>query len=252
MATTPIQFNATAIITTALCDIGAFMPGESIPAAKAQDALARLNVLVSNLQLSPLMFPFINREVFDVVAFQSTYTIGPGGDFDTIRPTSLTGAGLLMPSQSSTTGKIEIPRAIMTDDAYQLLQTKELTNAMFTDVYYNQSYTSGFGSVFLWPTPNTTTYQLVLYRGDTIQGFTNLTTTGSYPPGTFEVLEYGLGKRLAPTYGGAGWTPELEDLRRTAFFEFKRNNFKLTDLVLDPAMTHTHRTGYNIETGTGG
>lgn len=246
---TPIRFNANAVIAAAFSDLGTYAPGETVPSADAQAALQRLNALISGLGLSPLTFPFIDREVFAVVPGQSTYTMGPGGDFDTVRPLSLTGAGLLMPSQASTTGPIEIPRGMMTDDAYQMLQTKDLQNSMWTNVYFNPTYTDGLASVFLWPTPNSTTYQCVLYRGEVIQGFPNLTTLGDYPPGVFELLEYQLGKRLAPGYGGAGWTSELDGLARDSLALFKRNNFKLADTVLDPAMTRDRRYGYNIQTG---
>lgn len=252
MANTPISFNANAVIQAAFLDLGVFAPGESIPAPDGQLTLARLNNCVNALQLSPLTFPFVTREVFDVVSGTSTYSIGPGGDFDTVRPAGLTGAGLLMPSQAATTGPIEIPRGLMTDDAYQTLQTKDLQNAMWTAVYYNPTYSGGLGSVFLWPTPNSTTYQLVLYRSDVLQGFANLTTAYDFPQGLFEVLQYQLGKRLAPAYGATGWTPMLEEMARDTLFLFKRNNFKLADLTLDPAMTKDRRGGYNIQTGTGG
>lgn len=252
MATTPISFNANAVIAAAFADLGVYPPDEAIPASDAQRALLRLNTLISSLGLSPLTFPYIVREVFDVVAGQGTYTMGPGGDFDTIRPTALTGSGLLMPAQSVTTGAVEISRGMMTSDAYEANQVKDMQTAMWTDVYFQPTYADGLAAVILWPVPNSTTYQCVTYRGDALQGFANLTTLYDFPSGAFEMLEYQLGKRLDPGYGGRGWTAQLEDLARESLFVFKRNNFKLTDLAVDPAMTHSQRGGYIIQTGTGG
>lgn len=249
---TAIAFTARDVITQAFSDLGVFQPGESIPAPDANGALSRLNAFISGMSQSPLTFPYVGREVFNVIANQSTYTIGPGGDFDTVRPTALTGAGLLMPSLGSPTGQVEIPIAPMTDDAYQLCQVKDQTSALWTDIYFNATYTDGFATVFLWPTPTTTQNQCVLYFGSAIRGFANLTTQYDFPPGVFEMLEYELGKRLAPSYGGTGWTAELEGLRKESMFVYKRNNFKLTDAPVDPAMTHTSRGGYVIQTGTGG
>lgn len=245
---TPIRFTANDVIAAAFADLGVYTPGESIPAAEAWNALLRLNALISGLSLSPSTFPFINREVFPVVAGQSTYTMGPGGDFSTIRPMEITAAGLLMPATAVTTGTVEIPRSLLTDDAYQAIQVKDMQSPMWTAVFYDPTYADGFGSVYLWPTPSVTTYQLVLYRGQAIQGFTNLTTSGDYPPGALEMLQYELGRRLAPGYGGSGWTAMLEELRKDATFAFKRNNYRPVDLALDPALTWQRGHGYNIET----
>lgn len=245
-------FNANDVIGAAFADIGVHSPGESVPPAEANQALARLNRMIAGLGLSPAMMPFIAREVFEVTSEESTYTIGPGGDFDTVKPLSLVGAGLLQPTQGATTGRNEIPRAVLTTDAYEAISLKDMQSAMFTDVYYQRTYAGGFGLIKLWPVPNTTDNALVLYRGDLIQGFTNLTTANDYPEGLFEVLEYNLARRLATVYGGANWTQELSTLARTSLSEFKTSNFRLVDLAVDPAMTHNQRGGYIIQSGTGG
>lgn len=248
---TPIRFNANAVIEDAFLDLGVFEAGNPIPAPDAQFALRLLNKCVNTLSLQPLTFPFIDREVFDVVTNQSTYTIGPGGDFDTIKPMALTGAGLLLPSQSASTGAVEIPRAVLTDDGYQAIQVKDLRSTLWTSVYYNPTFADGLGSVFLWPTPTSTTYQCVLYRGDVIQGFADLTTFYDFPPGYAELLQYQLEKRLAKPYGQP-WEAADDDKARTALALVKRQNFKLADTPLDPALTRDRRSGYNIQTGTGG
>lgn len=253
MPTTAISFNANAVIGAMFSDLGVFQPGEVVPAPDANSALARLNVLVSSLQLSPRAMPFIEREVFDVVVGQSTYTVGPGGDWDTIRPMSLTGTGLLQPTQGSGTGRNEIPRALLTTDAYQAIQLKDLQSAMWTDVYFNPRYADGLAAVYLWPVPNTTINAFVMYRGDAVQGFSNLTTTSDYPVGLFELLQYNLGKRVAPGYGGTGWTQELEAMRLEANALFRRQNYRMEDLAVDPAMTRNirERGGYIIQVGNG-
>jgi hypothetical protein len=253
MPTTAIRFNANAVIGAMFSDLGIFQPGDVVPAPDANGALVRLNTLISGLQLSPRAMPFIEREVFDVVAGQSTYTIGPGGDFDTIRPMALTGTSLLQPSTGATVGRNEIARALITNDAYEAINLKDLQSAMWTNVFFNPTYADGLASVRLWPVPNTTSNAFVMYRGDAVQGFTNLTTQDDYQVGLFELLEYNLGKRVAPSYGGTGWTSELEALRIEATSQFKRQNYRLSDLAVDPAMTRNIRTrgGYIIQVGNG-
>lgn len=252
MANTPIRFNASAVIEDAFLDLGVFQAGETIPPFDAAFALRLLNKLITTLAIQPLTCPTTEREVFSVVAAQNTYTMGPAGDFDTVRPPSgLIGAGLLMPTSGATIGQVEIPLAPLTDDAYQAIQAKDLQSAMFTDFYFIPEYAGGLASVYLWPTPNSTTYQLVLYRADPIAGFANLTTLYDFPPGYAEMLQYQLEKRLAKPYGQP-WGPVDEDKASQALFLVKRNNFTLVDLALDPAMTNDSRGGYNIITGAGG
>ncbi len=242
------SFNANAVILDAFLDLGIFQPGETIPTADANFALRALNQTVSGMQNQPRTFPFNRREVFDVVSEQATYTIGPGGDFDTDRPPALTGAGLLMPSQSSTTGPVEVPRGFLTDDAYQGIAVKDMQSAMFTYVYFNPTYAGGLASVTLWPVPNTTDNRLVLYWGDMLAGFANLTQLYDFPPGVALVFRYHLAEMLAPSYGKE-WTELLDRLKNRALAEFKRQNYKLADTALDMTLARGGRGGYIIQTG---
>lgn len=246
---TPISFSANAVIEDAFLDLGVFAPGEAIPDADAQLAWRTLNKVVGSLALQSLTSPFADREVFSVVAGQNTYTIGPGGNFNTVKPAAMTGAGLLMPSAAATTGQIEVPITVLTNDQYAGIAAKDLQNPMFTGLRYDATYAGGLGQIYLYPTPNVTTYQLVIYHDAQIAGFANLTTTYDFPPGYAEVLQYQLEKRLAKPYGVA-WTADREDLARNALFLAKRNNYQFNDLVLDSPLVGGR--GYDINSDTGG
>jgi len=252
MPSTPVNFNAAAVVTDALIDLGVLEPGDTLSASDGALGLRALNKFISSLATQNLSFPFIEREVFPVVAGRSTYTIGPvGADFITIRPQSLTGAGLLMPTTGATTGRLEIPRGLLTDDAYANIRLKDMQAALWTDVYYQPTYAAGLGSVYLWPTPNSTIYDLVLYRGDVVQGFANLTTSYDFPPGYAELLQFNLEKRLCRVYGKSReWGPLDDDLARDALRLVKRQNFTLTDTVLDGTLGRGRPT-YMIQVGNG-
>jgi hypothetical protein len=47
-------------------------------------------------------------------------------------------------------------------------------------------------------------------------------------------------------------TPELKGMATDSLALIKRQNYKLSDLEIDPALTHDRRGGYNILTGSGG
>jgi hypothetical protein len=174
--------------------------------------------------------------------------MGPGGDFDTDRPASLNGAGLLMPSASDATGAVEIQRSVLTDDAYEAIAVKDLQSSMWTAVYFNPTYAAGLARVRLWPVPSSTDNQLVLYWGDMLTGFANLTAVYDFPPGVIQVFRYHLDEMLCPSYGKE-WTPLLERLKNKATSDYKRQNYRVSDLAVDSALTRTPRGGYIIQTG---
>lgn len=327
MAASPV--SALTLITAAMQDIGVLAQGEVPDAALGQDGLRRLNAMVDGWTNQTLTIPFVTRQVFPLVAGKGgpawPYTMGTGGDFDVPRPTSLTGAGLILapgwtpqtvssltrsgttatatvtahgystgfviimagaspegyngqvtvtvvdantftyavPSTLTTpaTGTItatstasgdpvEVPRAIITDDAFQANQVKNLTNSQSTIVYFNQTYP--LATIILWPVPDTTVNSLALYWNAQVAQFANLSTSYYFPPGYPEALEFNLAVRLCTPAYGRTIDPSILQLARESLAWVKRTNTKLSDLPTDPAITHDRRGGYNILTGTGG
>ena len=234
------------LIKRALDDIGVYSPGETLSAADAQDGLRRLNGMVSSWATQPLTIPATVREVFDLVANQggpsNPYTIGPNGDFDTVRPIYLQGAGLML---TATSPEVEIPLGLFTDDAYQAIQVKDLASTLPTGVYYNKTFP--LGQVQLWPVPNNATNDLVIYSYQALSGFADLTTQYAFAPGYEEALEYQLAVRLAIPHARP-IDPELKSRAGSALKWIKAANSKLTDLRLDPGLTVGSRGIYNILT----
>lgn len=170
--------------------------------------------------------------------------------------TAVTPATGTITTQHEGSQPVEIPRALLTDDAYQAIQIKTLPNSLFTGVYYNAT-ANPFATIVLWPVPTTNQNQLVLYLQDVFGGFADLTTTYDFPdtPGYQEALEYNLAIRLARPSGiPLERVPEIAQLAAQSLGLIKRQNYKLADMPLDPAITLTgaRRSGYNINTGTGG
>lgn len=246
----PVSFNAYSLIQASLSDIGALsLEDGGVPtAAQAQDGLNRLNAMISFLQTHNLTIPSVAREVFDLVANDGEYTIGTGGNFDTLRPMAIIGASVLLTASSP---DVEVPLAILTDDAWQRIRVKDLTSAQPTALYYNPTFSGNLGTINLWPIPDNATNDLVIYRNDQVTGFSNLTTAIQMPPGYFEALEFNLAVRLCVPYRIEP-TSDLKEHARASLASIKRQNYKLSDLSIDPALTHTPAVGYNIVTGQGG
>lgn len=246
--------SARAIITDAFLTLGVFEPGEALSSADANFGFQRLQTMQSAWKLQPLTSPTNIRQTFPIVAGKGSstnpYSVGPGGDINTVKPVAneLTGWGLIL---GGTTPGVEVPRPMMTDDAYQAIQVKDLTNVLFTGAYYNPTYASGLGTLFLWPVPDNSNNTLVLYRNQSIVNVVSLDASYDLPEGYFDALSYNLAVRLAKPYGQQ-ITPDLDGLARQTLAVVKRANVRLTDLQTDPALTHDKRGGYNILTGTGG
>jgi len=251
-----VSVNAQTILNAAYADLGVIGLGDTLDASLAQDGLRRLNALVNSWGTQTKTMPFIARQVFPTTGGKggpsNPYTIGPGGDFDTSRPAGLTGAGLLLNSSSP---PVEIPRGVLTDDGWEAIQIKDLSNALWTNVYFNATYSNNLATINLWPVPNTSQNSCVIYRRDIIQGFADLTTAYDFPYGYQEALQYNVAVRMARANGVPLSTiPDVVALASQTLGAIKRANYTITDLPIDPAITliADRRAGYNINTGTGG
>jgi hypothetical protein len=184
-------------------------------------------------------------QTVETVPTADTYTF-------TVEGTPTSPATGTITAQSVQGQPVEIPRTVITDDAYQAIQLKNLPNAQFTNVYYNP--TGPFGTIYLWPKPDTAINQLVLYLQNLFTGFADLDTEYDYPdlPGYGEALQYNLNPRLT-SFTGRALTPDLRGLQVLTLGLIKRANNKLTDLATDAkVVTNNLAGGYNINTGTGG
>lgn len=250
------QTTALTLITGAFNRLNVFMPGQTIPARNANDGLSYLNTMMSSWKQITQRQAYRAREVFALVGGKggpsNPYTIGPGGDFNTVKPASqneIVGCGLLI---GGTNPQAEIPRAILTDDADEAIQIKELANpGFFTAMYYNPTYSNDLGTIELWPVPSNADNSLVLYRTGAIAAFTSLQATVYVPDGAEDAIYWDLAFRMAPSYGRT-FTEDMKLNRRLALQNFDRANLKLSDLPQDLAFSHSMRYGYNIQTGTGG
>jgi hypothetical protein len=236
--------RASDIILEAFDDLGIGQVGETRSAAEMQDALRRLNGLCDGFNLQPGWLLNEQREVFNLVSGQGTpanpYTMGPGGDFDTVRPVWLNRARLQI---NTTTIPTEIDLALITDQSYESINQKTFQSNYPQLCYFNS--TQPLATIYLYPVPTTDANPIVLYSYASVPGFTNLTMQYTLAPGYREALHYNLAKRLAQPYGMA-WTPELNSLALNALRWIKIANTKMMDVSLDPALVHNARRPFNI------
>jgi hypothetical protein len=243
------------IIQDSFSLLNVFQPGVAIPNVHAKYALRLLNDMMSEWSQRAVFVPVISRERFDLVANQGgpddPYTIGPGGDFDTERPSnqgSITAANLIL---TSTSPEVRVPLGIYTDDAYDANQLPSMSNTQPTGMYYNPTYDNDLGSVFLWPVPTIATNDLELFIQKSVAQFSNLSTTYYVPDGYPQAMKYNLADRLQAPYGRE-LAPSAMRLAVSTMDTVKRSNLKMTDMANDIQVVSSRRTLYNIQTGSGG
>lgn len=244
--------SALIIIRASFELLNVFQPSEAVPGADAQAALGWLNRMVSSWAQQTWTIPSIARTVKPLTSGKggpsNPYTIGIGGDINIAKPANqaaISAVGLLL---GASTPPVEIPRGYMTDDGWQSTQIKDLTNSLFTDLYY--SPTSPLGTIQLWPVPLDATNSLVLYVLQTLTRFVDLTSLYEVPEGYEDALVYNLARRIAKPWGGV---LDAEDIAMatSSLSLIKRSNLRLTDLPNEMAW-HNPRGFYDINTGTGG
>jgi hypothetical protein len=239
-----ITVTLQSLLSGALMKLGALSVGGVMPADEATQNFLWANQMLDSWGLEPYTIPFEKREVFALISGQGSpanpYTIGPGGDFDTVRPEWLKRAGLL---QLSVSPHVEIPRDLLTDQAYAAIAIKDLASSYFTGVYYNAEYP--LGKINLYPVPNTASNSLVLYSNQPIPGFAALTTDYIFPAGYAQVIEDNLACLLADPYGRSV-PPNIARRAGRGLSALKRSNIPPTDLAIDPALTEDARRPWNI------
>lgn len=233
------------LVSKSLRLLGVLEAGETPDAGMGADGLQTLNEWIDAAQLQPYLSLVQQRNVFDLVANQSTYTIGPSSaspDFDLgtqPRPAAVNAIGLLLNSASPA---VEVPLSLMTEQAYQNLGIKTYTNPQPISAYYEATMPTG--TIFLWPTPTTAENDLVVYTPLITAQF-DLSTSVLLPPGYTRMLRYNLAVELADEYG-TEISPRVERIARESLAWVKSANLPMSDLDVDAALQPVTRPIYNI------
>lgn len=184
------------IISLALRDSGVLGVGQTASAEDTADCFTRLNWMIGQWKRKRwLIYHLIDVSV--VTTGAQSYTVGPGGDYDTPRPDKLEFAYLrqIVPSQPS---PVDWPLDILASrEDYSRIALKNMTS--FPQVIF---YDSGWpmGRVYPWPIPQANLYEVHLVLKDQLGEFTSLSQDVNLPPEYEAALFYNLAVRLRPAY----------------------------------------------------
>jgi len=231
--------TALQIITDSMKELGALAQGEVPTADEAADGLTVLNDMLSMWQLDSLMISTIFPQVFNLVAGQQTYTIGPAGNFNVARPDTI-GAAYMRDAAGN-----DYPVYVTNNYIeYANIVSKQVTGEYPTVLYYDSF--SPTQTLYLWPIPSTTAYKLVLWTSKDLTSFDNLNDDLTLAAGYSLAMKKNLAILLAPRYGKV-ITQETALFAQTALSRIKAYNY--VGNTLDIPNGIPNRGYFNIYTG---
>lgn len=207
------------IITGALRKIGQYTVGETLQSEDATTGMEQLNALLDMLSNEHLAIYDNVETVLTFIAGKSTYTVGPGGDFNMDRPLRISGAYTRL-SPSGTT--LDYPCNEVDYTRYAAIGLKSQPGPWPKVMYYDSAYP--LAQLFVWPVPSQNA-EFHLWADMLFSQFSDLTDTVSMPPGYVLMLQTNLALLLAPEYGIEP-SPQLVEQARKAKAAIKSTNAK--------------------------
>jgi hypothetical protein len=210
------------LITDAMEEAGILTKTESPSDEEVQTGLNRLNRLISSWSnTTNLVFERVT-ESFPLTTLDTTYTIGSGGDFNTVRPTKIIQAHI---QDNNITYNLEV----VTDRIYQSVTYKTI-GGLPELLNYTNEYP--LATINIYPAPSTT-YTLFLTSEKPLTSYATINTTVDLPSGWEDALTYNLAVRLCPVYGQPV-DPELKALARETKAMISLNSLRNNPLQSQP------------------
>lgn len=144
------------IITLSFKEAGILGVGQTLLSEDINDGLTYLQMMMGQWSWRRWLIPALTKYTIDCDGSIS-YTIGPGGNLDIVRPDTINAVWVIQLNTGST--PVSLPLApIFSYEDYALIAVKEL-NSLPDHFFYDNSWP--LGNFFPWPIPNNQ-YQLSL------------------------------------------------------------------------------------------
>uniref|UniRef100_A0A6M3IPJ3 Uncharacterized protein n=1 Tax=viral metagenome TaxID=1070528 RepID=A0A6M3IPJ3_9ZZZZ len=226
--------TAQTLIKAALRSIGVLAAGEVPTTDEYADSLESLKMMLRHWQARNTRIYYTKQDAIGL-AGATSYTIGSGGDCNTVRPASIRGAYV------RDSNSFDHPVKLIDEDKYRSLRLKNLSGPA-EYLWYSPEYP--LGKIYLFPTGGTTLYI------DSLKPLTEpgaITSDVAFPPEYDEAVKYGLAVRLAPEYGKPV-SPEMAMLAKAAINDVEIRNFSEQINAARPEIIRMSGR-YNIDEG---
>lgn len=179
------------IIVGAAKLIGVVFKSETLDDDEAQDGLTALNDLLDSWSNDNLSTYAYTLESFPLTNMPS-FTMGIGGDFNTVRPINIATAVLRFAT-------VDYDLDIITLDEYQTeIPVKSISSPIPQVLAYDNNYP--LATIRIYPVPQSGS-TLFLQSNKPLANLSSLTASVDLPPGWKRALKSNLSIDLAPEYG---------------------------------------------------
>lgn len=229
--------SAADIVRLALKDAGVLGVGQTANAEDTNDVFDTLNSMLAQWSIKRwLVFHLLDLSVVSTGAI--SYTVGPGGNIDTgsvQRPDRLEdGCFFRQLVSSSTPNQIDYPLQILESrEDYSRISLKQLSTFP-SYIFYDPAMP--LGSIYPWPVPNPTYYEIHIAVKDQLQQFANLADTINLPNQYYAALRYNLGATIRPLYQMPP-DPTLTALALTSLNIIRNSNAQVPRLRMPTGLT---------------
>lgn len=222
------------IISGALRLISSLTPGEAVNGSEAANALVVLNEMLSAFSMEWGLINATTIESFPLIVGQTSYTIGTGGNFNTVRPDTIFNQWIY-----DTVAGIRYPLKQIADNQYNSVPLNTI-QSIPKAIYYDPQYP--LGVLYIYPTAGLSTYQLNLESIKPIMQFTTINTVMTLPAEYFKALKLLLADELAPEYGFEIPQKLAQNIDRAREL-MKARNFKRSVASFDAGISGRTRGG---------
>ena len=205
---------------------------------EANNCIQALNLMLGSMQGKKALTMAVMQENFPLIAGQASYTIGPGGDFDTVRPLGIQNGFL------RDINNIDFDLDVdLTKDEYDAIQDKALANNYGVSDLLCYDPQDTLGVIYLYLPPDVG-YTLYISSLKPFTEFASLTDGLTINPESVEAIKYKLALRLAPDFNQIP-SQEVKDTAKELYGDMETAH-------LDPPIGNTNiakYTPFNILTG---
>jgi len=212
----PSPTTAGSLIRQALALSNAVGVDQTLTADELSDCLSVLNDIYEDLSNQNLALWSTANQMFNTVAGQATYTIGTGGNWNTVRPVRINEPGYCTYAGSDS------PVYSMNQEEYNLIGLKTQQQPIVERFLYVNDYP--LGSVTLYPVPSGIV-QITLSIDNILTNIPTAATALTFPPGYAKLYKYMLGIELAPLFGKVV-SQDVKSIATNTLANIKRVNNK--------------------------
>lgn len=220
MTTALELINSSARLATILAS------GETLTSAEAVDALKTLNDLLENWSTERLSVWSRDNQIFPLTLGTATYTIGPGGTFNTVRPVRISTSFVRVLDA-------DFPVSPWGQEEYNQVPVKTVGGIPERLLYVNDT---PLGTITLYPVPSNQPMTLHLSADRLLAGPLIFTSVLAFPPGYERALRYALAINLASEYG-IEVSPTVHAISKDSKADIKRANKARVLSTYDPCLS---------------